>query len=175
MSHGPTTHPAGTTASRRYPDTRLQKGYPPRPSGDKTGGGYTFGRSMRNNPRVELIAELGSGAREVSRARRALAASLERWGWNGDAADVAILLTSELVTNAIKHGSGPVKLSAGLDGERVLRVEVRDHTAAGIQVREAEDDDEDGRGLQLVDVLAHAWGWQPGGDGKHVWFELGPA
>ncbi len=129
---------------------------------------------MGKNRPVELIAELGSGTREVSRARRALAASLDTWGWNGEAADVAILLTSELVTNAIKHGTGPIRLSAGIDNGRVLRVEVRDHQQRGLQVREAHDDDEDGRGLQLVDVLADAWGWQPGGDGKHVWFELGP-
>ncbi|MFV0458837.1 MAG: ATP-binding protein [Actinomycetales bacterium] len=124
---------------------------------------------------MELIAELGSGPREVSRARRALAAALDTWGLHGEAVDVAILLTSELVTNAIRHGSGPVRLSAGLDSARVLRVEVRDHEVRGLQVRDAQEDDEDGRGLQLVDVLADAWGWQPGNDGKHVWFELGPS
>lgn len=129
---------------------------------------------MGNNRAVELIAELGSGAREVSRARRALAASLSAWGWNGESADVAILLTSELVTNAIRHGAGPVLLSAGIGGG-VLRVEVRDHEERGLKVREAHADDEDGRGLQLVDFLADAWGWQPGDNGKHVWFELGPS
>lgn len=130
---------------------------------------------MGKNRAVELIAELGSGPREVSRARHALARSLDTWGWDGDAADVAVLLTSELVTNAIRHGAAPIRLSAGLDNGRVLRVEVRDHAAQGVQVREATDDDEDGRGLQLVDVLADAWGWQPSSDGKHVWFELGPS
>lgn len=127
---------------------------------------------MGNNRPVELIAELGTGTREVSRARRALAAALASWGWAGEAADVAILLTSELVTNAIRHGTGPVALSASLS-QGVLRVEVSDNETRGIRVRDAHEDDEDGRGLQLVDVLADAWGWQPGNDGKHVWFELG--
>ena len=130
---------------------------------------------MRNNSPVELIAELGVGPHEVGRARRALAKLLDTWGWNGDAADVAILLTSELVTNAIRHGTGPIRVSAGVDTGKVLRVEVRDNAPEGIQVREAGDDDEDGRGLQLVDVLAVAWGWQPSSGGKHVWFELAPA
>jgi anti-sigma regulatory factor (Ser/Thr protein kinase) len=129
---------------------------------------------------VELIAELGSGPREVSRARRALARALAAWGWTGDAVDIAVLLTSELVTNAIRHGAAPVRLSAGLLHLAVLRVEVHDSTpAAGgddeVAVRHAADDDEGGRGLHLVDVLADTWGWRPADTGgKRVWFELGP-
>ncbi len=128
---------------------------------------------------MELIAELGSGPREVSRARRALSRSLTGWGWTGDAVDVAVLLTSELVTNAIRHGAAPVRLSAGLLQLAVLRVEVHDstgHRGHGHDpaVRTATEEDEDGRGLQLVDVLADAWGWRPAGTGgKRVWFELG--
>ena len=128
---------------------------------------------------MELIAELGSGPREVSRARRALARALTAWGWTGDAVDVAVLLTSELVTNAIRHGAAPVRLSAGLLHLAVLRVEVHDSTVPSddpddLAVRHAADDDEGGRGLQLVDVLADTWGWRPAeAGGKRVWFELG--
>ena len=127
---------------------------------------------MRNNLPVELIAELGSGPREVSRARRALSTSLADWGWVGDSADIAILLTSELVTNAIRHGDSPILLRAGLVHGR-LRVEVVDHTVDGVAIRRAHEDDEDGRGLHLVDALADSWGWSPIMNGKHVWFELG--
>ena len=127
---------------------------------------------MRNNFPVELIAELGSGPREVSRARRALSTSLTDWGWAGDSADIAILLTSELVTNAIRHGDSPILLRAGLVRDR-LRVEVVDHAVDGVAVRKAHEDDEDGRGLHLVDALADSWGWSPIMNGKHVWFELG--
>lgn len=128
---------------------------------------------------MELIAELGSGPREVGRARRALSRALSSWGWKGEAVDVAVLLTSELVTNAIRHGAAPVRLSAGLLQLAVLRVEVHDSTVnggpgRGPAVCAPTEDDEDGRGLQLVDVLADAWGWRPGAaGGKRVWFELG--
>lgn len=126
---------------------------------------------MGDNQLVELIAELGAGPREVSRARRALSMSLSGWGWDGDSADVAVLLTSELVTNAIRHGNSPILLRAGLVHGR-LRVEVVDHAVDGVAIRRAQDEDEDGRGLQLVDVLADSWGWSPIRNGKHVWFEL---
>jgi len=123
---------------------------------------------------VELIAELGSGPREVGRARRALARTLGGWGWTGDPVDVAVLLTSELVTNAIRHGAAPVRLSAGLLQSAVLRIEVQDPTDHALSVRSTSHDDEDGRGLQLVEVLSDDWGWRPvPSGGKRVWFELG--
>lgn len=124
---------------------------------------------------MELIAELGSGPREVSRARRALARSLDAWGWGGEHVDVAILLTSELVTNAIRHAGAPIRLSAGLASDRLLRVEVHDRTPDPVAAREAGLDDEDGRGLHLVQALARSWGWRPvDSGGKRVWFELDP-
>ena len=129
---------------------------------------------MTDNRGVELIAELGPGPREVSRARRALARALEGWGWRGESADVAILLASELLTNAVRHAGAPVRLSAGVEPlGGLLRVEVHDEVVEGVSVRRASGDDEDGRGLQLVDVLAHQWGWRAvATGGKRVWFEL---
>ncbi len=120
---------------------------------------------------MQLIAELGSGPREVSRARRALARALDQWGVGGDSADVAILLTSELVTNAIRHGAAPILLSAGFQASS-LRVEVQDRVDGGVEMHDPDLDDEDGRGLQLVDVLADQWGWISHQRGKQVWFVL---
>ncbi len=54
-----------------------------------------------------------------------------------------------------------------------LRVEVQDQVEGGVEVHDPQPDDEDGRGLQLVDVLADKWGCVPDRRGKQVWFVLG--
>ncbi len=122
---------------------------------------------------VELIAELGSGAREVGRARRALARALPAWGVGGEQAETAVLLTSELVTNAIRHGRPPVELRAGLGEGGELQVAVDDVERAPVELRSPPLEDPGGRGLQLVDVLADRWGTRLVLGGKRVWFELG--
>ncbi|MFP5334442.1 MAG: ATP-binding protein [Actinomycetes bacterium] len=120
---------------------------------------------------MELIAELGNGPREVGRARRVLARALRGWGIDGEDAEVAVLLTSELVTNAIRHGSAPVRLRAGV-GHRGLRVEVDDESRGTVTPRHAAPTDVDGRGLHLVESLSDRWGCRTGNGGKRVWFEL---
>lgn len=120
---------------------------------------------------MELIAELGTGPREVGRARRILARALSTWGIDGEPAEVAVLLTSELVTNAIRHGSGPVRVRAGVDDRR-LRVEVDDDAGGTLSPRRAAPTDVDGRGLHLVETLSDRWGYRTADGGKRVWFEL---
>jgi anti-sigma regulatory factor (Ser/Thr protein kinase) len=86
--------------------------------------------------------------------------------------DVAELLVSELVTNAVRHAHGPVTLSLSASCGMV-RCEVMDANPAPPCGRQAGDGDESGRGLQLIDVLAESWGSHPNfGKGKTVWFEL---
>lgn len=120
----------------------------------------------------EMVTQLGPGPQEVGRTRRDLAGSLRRWGIEGDSADVALLLTSELLTNAVQHGTGPVVVRVGLDRDRTLTVEVRDNKPAELHPQLSSLDAVNGRGLYLVDALADSWGAENGDDGKRVWFSL---
>ncbi len=103
-------------------------------------------------------------------ARRFVDTTLAGWGM-ADAAEMATLLVSELVTNAILHARSDVDVS--LDAStRSLRVEVRDGSPVQPVLRHYEDDVMTGRGLSLVDAFSSSWGVQPLAAGKVVWFEL---
>jgi anti-sigma regulatory factor (Ser/Thr protein kinase) len=129
-------------------------------------------RVRSHNDLVELVEQVRHEPREVSRVRHRLAAELIRWGVNHDDTDVAVLLTSEVVTNAIRYGLPPVELRAALlDGQ--LRIAVADSGGEEVMpTAEVDWDDSGGRGLLLVESLAHAWGVNTDHEGKHVWFEL---
>jgi len=90
--------------------------------------------------------------------------------------DTALLLVSELVSNAIQHARGPVEVSAREVGS-TLRVEVRDSSSELPELHDHSVDSVSGRGLQMVERLADRWGAESAGPGlgKTVWFEIGPA
>jgi two-component sensor histidine kinase len=94
-------------------------------------------------------------------------------------ADAAILLTSELVTNSLRHsasGHAGAKLSVTVArAAGWLRVEVTDGGGAGLPALHQPDDDaEQGRGLGLVDTLATRWDARRDGPGTVTWFEIAP-
>ncbi|MFI6846535.1 ATP-binding protein [Kitasatospora sp. NPDC050467] len=94
-------------------------------------------------------------------------------------ADVGLLLVSELVTNAVIHGTpsgNRIRLELSVNRVR-LRIEVHDARAEREPVlRPSSADDENGRGLILVKSLSQRWGCCPRtGLGKIVWAEIGPA
>ncbi|ROP43925.1 histidine kinase-like protein [Pseudokineococcus lusitanus] len=133
---------------------------------------------MVHNRDVHLIAELEADPAEVPRARRLLGERLVAWRVDEDSADTVLLLFSELVTNAVRHGEPPVQVHAGVD-DGVFRVEVDDGSDVPVAPQEPDVDDVGGRGLQLVEMLSTAWGsrrstTRPAGrrPGKCVWFEL---
>jgi len=86
------------------------------------------------------------------------------------------LLTSEVVSNAIKHASlepsTEIILRVGLGA--TIRVEVMDPGPPFEADLRAPDPGSSGWGLFLVDTIATSWGVEPEGDGKTVWFEIGP-
>ncbi|MDO0910672.1 ATP-binding protein [Streptomyces sp. DT2A-34] len=120
----------------------------------------------------QLRRRLGrADLRAVPEARRALRELLRHWGRPGRS-DIAELLTSELVTNALVHTDREAVLTATV-GPGGLRVEVRDFVARRPRPRVPNaDDGTNGRGLILVQSLADAWGVRSHGVGKAVWFEL---
>ncbi|MES5818756.1 ATP-binding protein [Streptomyces sp. RG80] len=120
----------------------------------------------------QLRRRLGrADLRAVPEVRRALRELLRQWGRPGRS-EIAELLTSELVTNALVHTDHDAVLTATV-GPGGLRVEVRDFVARRPRLRVPNaDDGTHGRGLVLVQSLADAWGVRAHGVGKSVWFEL---
>ncbi|TDC37501.1 ATP-binding protein, partial [Actinomadura sp. KC345] len=146
---------------------------PPRaaePARNGTGGG-TSGASGSGGAAAAwvLVAE----PRAAACARALTGRTLREWRVTdpGDIGDV-VLMVDELVTNAVVHGTGPVRLSLRLDGRRLL-AEVGDGNRSA-PARPAEprvlDWSEAGRGLLLVAALAAEHGARPEAEGKTVWF-----
>lgn len=120
---------------------------------------------------LELRTLLDADPGQVALARQLVSGYVREQGH--DEEDVAVLLVSELVTNAIVHGRGPLELRARVGGD-ALRVEVHDADPGRLPALTADLDPTDvrGRGLHLVDILADRWGWSESVQGKVVWFEL---
>jgi anti-sigma regulatory factor (Ser/Thr protein kinase) len=111
----------------------------------------------------------------AAEARAFVVANLSDWHCPDFDAAIVELLTSELMTNAFLHGSGPIRLDMCFDDEEsaILRVEVGDGAAELPVVRESGPQAERGRGMMLVETLATRWGTRSrAGAGKVVWFEL---
>ncbi|MFG3253425.1 ATP-binding protein [Streptomyces sp. NPDC048172] len=112
-------------------------------------------------------------ARSVPRARAMLRSLLDAWD-EGEAADTAELLLSELVTNAVRAPAPrdrQVEFTARA-AEGALRLEVADAGDGRPEPREAGETDESGRGLFLIAALTERWGVSERAVGKTVWCEL---
>ncbi|MCO5970356.1 ATP-binding protein [Actinoallomurus soli] len=142
---------------------------------------YRSGRPQRPgvggvNPITESNApgrvswSLPSSPPSVARARHLTADQLAGWGF-AEHRETAELLISELITNALQHGVGPIRLNIRFLGG-VLRFEVADAGPRYPRMRPVDDEDEGGRGLHLVESLSSRWGYARATIGKVVWFEL---
>ncbi|MBV6699286.1 ATP-binding protein [Kitasatospora aureofaciens] len=108
----------------------------------------------------------------VPPARRLVVAIARHWQvpMSDDALRDLELCASEVIANALEHARARCKVTVRWTGER-LRVEVADNSLRPPGSDTTEDAVTGGRGLILVDGLAHSWGWHPAGSGKVVWFE----
>lgn len=86
--------------------------------------------------------------------------------------DEARLLVSELVTNAVVHGSPPVTMRVDCEGGRSMVVAVSDGSPRPPVRREADGSAVSGRGIALVDLLSDRWGVEVTETGKTTWFSL---
>jgi GAF domain-containing protein/anti-sigma regulatory factor (Ser/Thr protein kinase) len=121
---------------------------------------------------LEATTMLAPDLAAAGHARRFVRTTLAGWGLQ-DVADEAELPLSELVTNAVMHTRTEVSLVLRLDVDGdALRIEVHD-TSSDLPSRRSRDMEAGtGRGLELVEAIAHRWGVQPTDSGKAVWFEL---
>ena len=112
--------------------------------------------------------------RSAGAARQFLSVTLESWG-DDDYEFAAVLLLSELVTNAVLHARTEIVVRlTRLDD--ALRMEVGDGSTRAPLTRHYSAEATTGRGLALVDSLAREWGVEVAHDGKVVWCVIdGPA
>jgi anti-sigma regulatory factor (Ser/Thr protein kinase) len=129
-------------------------------------------RAIAERPyRISLLA----GPAAAAQARRHVGAVIRAWAVPVDAYTAA-LLTSELVTNAIRHASEEheaIELVISWAGG-LLRVEVHDGSRSAPARVHALPYAEAGRGLMLLDSLSSSWGYRETARGKAVYFTLTP-
>jgi anti-sigma regulatory factor (Ser/Thr protein kinase) len=159
---------------------------PPNPSTPAAAADSNAANCASVGTRVRRVVRLATRLSAVAVARDEVAAAIRSWRVRVDP-DVAILLTSELVTNAVTHATANLNRRAaerGTTGESVLLVITADDAGLRVDVHDgsgdlpivsgyvAEADAETGRGLLLVTSLSAEWGFYRTAGGKAVYFTL---
>jgi DNA-binding NarL/FixJ family response regulator len=122
-------------------------------------------------PRTEATLDLPHEVTSVATARRFVAQQVT--GWQAEQLlDEAMLVASELATNAITHADSPCRIRLSLTAA-TLRIDVIDAGSGTPEPQPADLTAEHGRGLGMVAAVAAAWGMEAlPGEGKLVWAEL---
>ncbi|WP_285569689.1 SpoIIE family protein phosphatase [Streptomyces sp. RTGN2] len=164
--HGPTSHyTTGPLADRREDDIAvllLRREASP---------------AQLTAPRRTVLTIAQAAPERIAAARQLLREMLHDWA-DPEQVDSAVLMVSEMCTNVLVHTDGDALMVAqatGEHGERRLRVDVSDGSDELPHKRRPGEMASSGRGLLLMEMLAHAWGVDPRGAGKSIWFELDEA
>ena len=147
--------------------------------GTRQGGALSDGASRSATTRLlQVQLEHGAGAAATARGLVRAAVLTEHWSAPADLIDAMLLVTSELVTNGLRHGEPPVQLTLDRRGGR-LRLTVTDKGSNIPRPRVAGPEATGGRGLFLVSALSTAWKIEPqsserndAGQGTSVWAEF---
>ena len=125
----------------------------------------------RTGSATSTSIDLPSDTTAPSRGRRFVDTVLRTLGARDEMVELATLLASEVITNAVVHGAGPIRLTLDhLPG--ALRVGVFDAAEATPARLDLGLDATSGRGIHLLESLADRWGVDTAPGGKVVWFEL---
>ncbi len=121
---------------------------------------------------MRAVVELPADVSSPRAARQVVASLLPAWGHHC-LVDDAVLLVSELVTNALSHARGQesyeLELTARADA---VRIALADGSTVRPIVAELDDDRPSGRGIRIIEHLASRWGAEDHEGGKKVWLEL---
>ncbi|MEW2277007.1 MULTISPECIES: SpoIIE family protein phosphatase [Streptomyces] len=161
--HGPTSHyTTGPLADRREDDIAV----------------LVLRRESERAPqtpaRRSVMTIAQAEPERISVGRQLVRELLHDWK-DPEQVDSAVLMISEMATNVLVHTDGDALMAAevsGERGERRLRVEVADASDELPHKRRPGEMASSGRGLVLMEMLADAWGVDPRGEGKSIWFEL---
>lgn len=168
--HGPSSHhTTGPLADRREDDIAVLL-----LSRQEEGCGCGDTMTVRLPARRTVLTVAQAEPERIAVARQQLRELLHDWS-SPDQVDSAVLLLSEMLTNVLVHTDSDALLVAEITGgvgERRLRIEVTDAGDDLPHKRRPGELASSGRGLVLIELLAHAWGVDPRGQGKSIWFEL---
>ncbi len=118
--------------------------------------------------RLTMPPDAGS----LAELRRWVRSWMEQHPTDGVDPDIVVLSMTELVTNSIKHGSGPVEVELRCHSDTLVLV-VSDCSEQLPHRPDTSAETETGRGIQIMESLATRWGVQPEpGGGKAVWCEF---
>jgi anti-sigma regulatory factor (Ser/Thr protein kinase) len=121
---------------------------------------------------LRVAVDLPLSSHAAASARRTARDVLRAWAVpDEDRIHDVCLIVSELVTNAVRHGGTRVRLELALDSGN-FTVAAADGSAVVPQSRSSTDDDENGRGLAIIEALADSWGVDEQAGGKRVWARL---
>lgn len=169
--HGPSSHhTTGPLTDRREDDIALMLLCRP---GDGCGCGTTA-TVVPHRVRRTMLTVAQAEPERIADGRLQLRELLHDWA-SPEQVDSAVLLLSEVLTNVLVHTDNDALMFAEISGEaghRRIRIEVTDTSDHLPHRRSPGELASSGRGLLLIEMLAHAWGVEPRGQGKSIWFEL---